>query len=33
MESWNNLIDLYEAWGQPEQVNQWRAKIQGKELQ
>jgi len=24
---WHNLINLYEAWGKPEKVNEWRAKL------
>jgi hypothetical protein len=27
LESWNNLIDLYEAWGKPEKAKEWRAKL------
>lgn len=27
LESWNNLITLYEAWDKPEKANQWRAKL------
>lgn len=27
LESWNNLIELYEAWDKPETANQWRAKL------
>jgi len=27
LESWNNLIDLYEAWGKPEETEKWRAKL------
>jgi hypothetical protein len=27
LESWKNLIDLYEAWGKAEEANQWRAKL------
>jgi len=27
IESWNNLIDLYEAWGKPEQAEQWKVKL------
>jgi hypothetical protein len=27
LESWNNLIELYEAWGKPEKANQWRAQL------
>jgi len=27
LESWNNLIDLYEAWGKPEKAAEWRAKL------
>ena len=27
LESWNNLIDLYEAWNKPEKAEEWRAKL------
>jgi len=27
IESLNNLIDLYEAWGKPEKAKEWRAKL------
>jgi len=27
LESWNNLIELYEAWNKPEKANEWRAKL------
>jgi len=27
LESLNNLIALYEAWGKPEKAEQWRAKL------
>ncbi len=27
LESWNNLIKLYEAWGKPEKAEEWRAKL------
>lgn len=27
LESWNNLIDLYESWGKPERVEEWRVKL------
>jgi len=27
LESLNNLIELYEAWGKPEKANEWRAKL------
>jgi hypothetical protein len=27
IESWNNYIDLYEAWGKPEKANEWRAEL------
>ena len=27
LDSWNNLIDLYETWGKPEKVDEWRAKL------
>jgi len=26
-ESLNNLIELYEAWGKPEQAEEWRVKL------
>jgi hypothetical protein len=26
LESYNNLIALYEAWNKPEKVKEWRAK-------
>ncbi|MFC1635805.1 tetratricopeptide repeat protein [Planctomycetota bacterium] len=26
LESWNNLIDLYEAWSKPDKAKEWRAK-------
>jgi pentatricopeptide repeat protein len=25
--SWNTLIDLYEAWGKPEKVEEWQRKL------
>jgi len=28
LESWHNLIELYEAWGKPEEAEEWRAKLQ-----
>jgi hypothetical protein len=28
LESWHNLIDLYEARGKPGKANEWRAKLQ-----
>ena len=28
LESWKNLIDLYEAWGKPEKAEEWRKKLQ-----
>ena len=31
LESMNNLIKLYEAWGKPEQAEEWRAKLPPKE--
>jgi WD40 repeat protein/serine/threonine protein kinase len=31
LESMNNLIELYEALGQPEKAEEWRAKLPGKE--
>ena len=27
LDSWKQLIDLYEAWGKPEEANQWRAEL------
>ena len=27
VESLNNLIELYEAWGKPEKAEEWRAKL------
>jgi hypothetical protein len=27
IESWHNLIDLYEAWNKPEKAKEWRAKL------
>jgi hypothetical protein len=27
LESWNNLIDLYEAWNKSEEADKWRAKL------
>jgi len=27
LESWNNLIDLYEAWNKPEKAEEWREKL------
>jgi hypothetical protein len=27
LESWNNLIELYEAWNKPEKAEQWRTKL------
>jgi hypothetical protein len=27
LESWNNLIDPYEAWNKPEKVEEWQAKL------
>jgi len=27
VESWHNLIELYEAWGKPEKAEEWRAKL------
>jgi hypothetical protein len=26
LESWNNLIDLYQAWNKPEKAKEWRSK-------
>ncbi len=31
LESWHNLIELYEAWGKPEKVEKWRASLPQKE--
>jgi len=28
LESWYNLIDLYEAWNKPEKAQEWRAKLE-----
>jgi hypothetical protein len=25
--SWNNLIELYEAWNKPEKAEEWRATL------
>jgi hypothetical protein len=27
LESWSNLIDLYETWNKPEEAEKWRAKL------
>jgi len=27
LESWHNLIELYEAWDKPEKAAEWRAKL------
>jgi len=27
LESWNNLIELYEAWSKPEKAEEQRAKL------
>jgi tetratricopeptide (TPR) repeat protein len=27
LESWNNLIDLYDAWNKPEKAEEWREKL------
>jgi hypothetical protein len=27
VESWNNLIELYEAWDKLEKAEEWRAKL------
>ncbi len=27
LELWHNLIELYEAWGKPEEAEKWRAKL------
>jgi hypothetical protein len=26
-ESWNDLIELYEAWNKPEEADKWQAKL------
>ena len=31
LESWNNLIALYEASGKPEKAEEWRAKLPDEE--
>ena len=31
LESWNNLIELYEVLGKPEKAEEWRAKLPQKE--
>jgi hypothetical protein len=31
LRSMNGLINLYDAWGKPEQAEQWRAKLPSKE--
>ncbi len=31
LESWHNLIELYEAWNKPEKAKVWRAKLPQKE--
>ena len=28
IESWNHLIDLYDAWNKPEKAEEWRAKLE-----
>ena len=32
LESWHNLIELYEAWNKPEKANEWRAKLPKSEV-
>jgi len=27
LESWQNLIELYEVWGKPEKAEEWRVKL------
>jgi hypothetical protein len=27
LESWHNLIELYEVWNKPEEAEKWRAKL------
>jgi len=27
LKSWQNLIELYEAWDKPEKAEEWRAKL------
>jgi len=27
LESWNNIVNLCEAWNKPEQARSWRAKL------
>jgi hypothetical protein len=27
LETWKNLIKLYETWGKPEKAEEWRAKL------
>jgi hypothetical protein len=27
LESWHNLIELYEAWNKPEKAEEWRTKL------
>lgn len=27
LESWNNLVALYESWGKPEKTEEWQAKL------
>ena len=31
LQSWKNLIDLYEAWGKSEKADEWRTKLSPKE--
>jgi hypothetical protein len=27
LQSWNHLIDLYDAWNKPEKAKEWRVKL------
>ena len=27
LQSWNNLVEHYEAWGKPEKAKKWREKL------
>jgi len=27
LETWNKLIELYEAWGKPEKAEEWRVRL------
>ncbi|MFC1635661.1 hypothetical protein ACFL5Z_12545 [Planctomycetota bacterium] len=33
LQSWHNLIDLYEAWNKPEQAEYWQAKLPAEQPQ